>query len=87
MKFFPRLSKTILKRAKLEKVASQSDTTIPTTTGTDDNIVLPTEEQIAEATAPVVDVSPSAAQAADNVKKVVPVDEMTSVFDELFNEK
>lgn len=48
----------------------------------DDNVILPTEEQIAAAT------SPSAAKAVSNVAAPTSTaDEMTAVFDELFNEK
>lgn len=76
-----------LKKREAGRAASTGETT--ETAETNENIVLPTEEQIAAAAAPAPAnvVSPTAAKAAANVTPPATTDEMTSVFDELFNDK
>ena len=71
---------------KREQGRLAANTTEPTKVVEDDNVVMPTEEEIiaAQGPAPTNVVSPSATQAVTNASTPESTDEMKSVYDDLF---
>jgi len=71
-----------LKKAEKGKAASETSSQEET----DDNVVIPTEAEI-EAAVPTTPTTATATTVTETTTKTKPVDEMTAVFDELFNDK